>query len=323
MTVSRVIKGMDGVGPATRERVLRIAEELNYTANLSARALATGKTGVIAVISGSLSQYYYANIVHLLESQLRASGFQMRLLHTHSDLKELVSSTNAAAVDGVIIVGEYHLVKEFRSLAPQVFQSCVFIDASKHLETDHVHANLGPAVEEALELMMHSGRTRIAYIGHFNHTADRDVPEERLRTYLGVLEREGRAPELIGTNSGPSLTPDTLKRYLEERGTPDAVLCVNDETAMHVYRTLRDAGYRIPEDVLLVGCDGLPFMKCFDPPLSTIAQLMEEICALAWKFLQARITNPDLPLQQATFDARLVVRASLQSQAPSPSDNAL
>ena len=313
MTVSRVIKGMDGVGPATRERVLRIAQELNYTANLSARALATGKTGVIAVISGALNQHYYANIVHLLESQLTSSGYQMRLLHTHNDLRHLISSTNAAAVDGVIIAGKYGLVEEFRALAPEVFQSCVFIDTAKHRESDCIHSNLEPAVEEALELMIRADRARIAYVGHFNAVTSIAMPEERARTYLTVMERAARRPELIGTDPDRTLNLETLKEYIEEQGCPDALLCVNDETAMYVYRALRDAGYRVPDDVLLVGCDGLPFMKCFDPPLSTIAQPMEDICALAWQFLQARIANPDIPFQQATFNARLVVRPSLQA----------
>lgn len=313
MTVSRVIKGMNGVGPATRERVLRIAQELNYTANLSARALATGKTGVIAVISGALNQHYYANIVHLLESQITNSGYQMQLLHTHSDVRDLISSTNASAVDGVIIAGKYHLVEEFRALAPQVFRSCVFIDTAKHEATDCIHSNLEPAVMEALECMIAAGRTRIAYVGHFDAVISIATPEERMKTYLAVMEREGRRPELIGTNPGQILNLETLQQHIEAQGAPDGLLCVNDETAMYVYRALRNAGYRIPEDVLLVGCDGLPFMQCFDPPLSTIAQPMEDICALAWQFLQARIANPDTPFQQATFDAQLIVRPSLRS----------
>ncbi len=324
MTVSRVIKGRDGVGEATRERVLRIAEQLNYTPNLSARALATGKTGVIAVISGGLNQFYYANIVHLLEEEITSSGYQMRLLHTHSDLKDLVSSTHSTAVDGVIIAGKYHLVEEFRALAPQVFQSCVFIDASKHSETDYVHSNLETAVESALEMMLQAGRTRLAYIGHFqsfqqklseliSSRADEPaVVEERMQAYLSVVKRAGLTPELIGLQPAFILTSNSLSKYLQERGCPDGLLCVNDETAMYVYRAVLDAGYRVPDDVLLVGCDGLPFMECFEPPLSTIAQPMAEICALAWQFLQARIANRTLPRQHQSFEAQLVVRRSLQ-----------
>lgn len=315
MTVSRVIKGAEGVGSATRERVLRIAEELNYTANPSARSLATGKTGVIAVVSGSLNHYYYANIVHLLEPEIAASGYEMRLLNTHRELKALVNSTKSVSVDGVIVAGRYNLAAQFRALAPQVFQSCVFIDASRHDETDYVHANLAPAVEEALELMLKSGRARIAYVGHFHQTISKNMPEERMRTYLDVMERVERVPELVNADSGIPLTPEILMQALKENGAPGALLCVNDETAMRVYRVLRDLGYRIPEDVLLVGCDNLPFMEFFDPQLSTIAPPMKEMCAMAWDFLQQRIADPTIPLQQATFDARLIVRPSLLSDA--------
>ena len=313
MTVSRVIKGTGGVGPSTRERVLRIAEELNYTANLAARALATGKTGVVAIMSGGLNQYYYASIVHLLESQLRTSGYQMRLLHTESDLKDVISSTNAAVVDGVIIAGQHYVVEDFRSLEPYVLPPYIFIDTLAHTGTDHVHSNLRPAVREALELMAQKGSNRVAYVAHFGGVSSSAMVEERMSMYLSFMEGKGWPSELIGIDWEVPLRQDTLKSYLEERGCPDALLCVNDETAMYVYRTLRDVGYRIPDDVLLVGCDGLPFMECFDPPLSTIAQPLEEICARAWEFLQARIANPDLPIQQATFDAQLVIRKSLQS----------
>ncbi|RYG70604.1 LacI family transcriptional regulator [bacterium] len=158
MTVSRAIKGHNEIAPATRDRVLRIARELNYTANLSARALATGKTGIIAVISGSLNQYYYANIVHLLESQITKSGYQMRLLHTDSDLHHLVTSTNASAVDGVIVAGQHQLFGKLRQLAPQVFNLCVFIDTSKNPETDYIHSNVGSALDEGLKLMLAAGR---------------------------------------------------------------------------------------------------------------------------------------------------------------------
>lgn len=95
-------------------------------------------------------------------------------------------------------------------------------------------------------------------------------------------------------------------------GCPDGLFCTNDEAAIHVYAALQALGKRIPEDVMLFGCDGMPYMACFAPPLSSIAPPLEEIAALAWQFLRARIEKPDLPLQQATLDARLIVRRSLE-----------
>src|SRR5688500_18945792 len=67
MTVSDALHGTRRVAPATRERVRQIAKELNYMPNFTARALATGKTKTIAVLSGTINEPYYANVVHLLE----------------------------------------------------------------------------------------------------------------------------------------------------------------------------------------------------------------------------------------------------------------
>ncbi|RYZ83489.1 MAG: LacI family transcriptional regulator, partial [Proteobacteria bacterium] len=105
MTVSRVMKGEGYVAPATRETVLRIAQELNYSTNLAGRALKTGRTGTIAVVSGSLNQPYCANIVSLLESLLTSSGFQMRLVLTQGDLGDLVNATNASVTSGTLPAG--------------------------------------------------------------------------------------------------------------------------------------------------------------------------------------------------------------------------
>jgi DNA-binding LacI/PurR family transcriptional regulator len=106
-----------------------------------------------------------------------------------------------------------------------------------------------------------------------------------------------------------------LKDYFVGKGCPDAILCMNDDIAIQVYRALMDLGKRIPQDVLLAGCDGLPITEYFEPPLSTIAQPMEEMCATAWKFLQKRIAKPELPFQTVSFDAKLAVRRSLKDVA--------
>ncbi|RYG62573.1 LacI family transcriptional regulator, partial [bacterium] len=143
---------------------------------------------------------------------------------------------------------------------------------------------------------------------------DHSPAEARFRTYIGAMERAGLPCELIGTNLlHHTSIHDALQKYIAEFGCPEALVCVNDETAMYVYRALVDLGFKIPDNTFLLGCDGLPFMNCFEPPLSTIAQPTEEICALAWQFLKNRMANPDLPRQEATFDAQLVVRKSMMN----------
>ena len=104
---------------------------------------------------------------------------------------------------------------------------------------------------------------------------------------------------------------NALKRDIESKGCPDAILCQNDETAIHTYQALLGSGLRVPQDVLLAGCDGLPYMEYFETPLSTIALPMEEVCAKASQFLQQRMADPTIPRQGTTIQGHLILRKSL------------
>lgn len=309
MTVSNALSGLRTVAPATRERVRQIARELNYVPNSAARALATGRTGLIAVMSGTMNEPYYANMVHLLEQHMNAEDYKSVLLRKPNEVKELISATGNTAVDGTIAIDMTELVEEFRvySVVP-----CVAVGTFPRSFVDSVTVDLSAAVEETLDVMLAAGRQSIAYVATVHFMASDE--EVRARTYLAVMEKAGREPRIINVNTGvfDEVGP-RLKANIQKNGCPDAMLCQNDETTMCAYRVLRDLGFRVPEDVLLVGCDGQLHMKYFDPPLSTIRQPMEEMCALTWQFLRQRIANPALPLQHAILQGDLVIRESLQA----------
>ena len=313
-TVADALKGTGRVAPATREKVLRIAAELDYVPNAAARALATGRTGTVAVLCGSLNESYYANMVHLLETHLTANSLEMLVLHTRREARDLVQATQTSLVDGVIAIGFSHLIQEFLRSSRRI-QPCVLIDTSAPDFVDHITLDLRPAVEEALRLMMAAGRARIAYVSN-NRDASTHL-EVRMATYLRAMENANRAAEVldVDTQKSPHERIATIKSYLVANGCPDALLCQNDETAIYTFRALVELGLRLPDDALLVGCDGLPYMEFFEPPLSTIALPTEEICVTAARFLQGRMASPELPLQQATLQGNLVVRKSLLANA--------
>ena len=105
MTVSDALNDTRNVAPATRARIKAIAREMNYVPNFAARALVTGRSGMIAVISGAMNEPYYANMVHVLEKYLMADEYQLLLLRTQREVQHLVNSAGAAAVDGAIAIG--------------------------------------------------------------------------------------------------------------------------------------------------------------------------------------------------------------------------
>lgn len=307
MVISNVLNGTGRVAPATREKVKRIAREMNYIPNLAARALTTGRTDIIAILTGALSEPYYADMVHLLERHISTDGFHVMLMRTPDEVKELVNATGNVAVDGAIAVDVLNLVSQFRSHSTV---PCVSISTSRQSFVDSVLVDLSAGVEEALGLMLAAGRRRVAYMV----TADSMAleSETRARTYLATMKKAGRVAEIINVSTDEHFAIELkFKAHLEKHGVPDALLCQNDQTAMCAFQVLRELGLQVPSDVLLAGCDGLRSMRYLEPPLSTIAQPIEEMCATAWQFLQQRIARSDLPHQTATFQGQLIVTRSL------------
>ena len=307
MAVSNALNGTRSVAPATRERIQRIASELNYIPNFAARALAQGRTGIIAILSGPTNEPYYGTIVHLLEQHLSAQGFHLLLIRSPGEARELVNATGHLAVDGAIAVDRIDLVQEFR---PHPTIPCVSISSSPQFAVDNIFVDLSSSVEQAIGLMLDQNRQRIAYLVTSDGMANES--ETRAGAYRNAMKAAGRLVEIINvTTDDLDELEAKFKAYLEEKGCPDGLLCQNDEVAISAFHVLRELGLAIPDDILLVGCDGQRHLKYFSPPLSTIVQPMEEICKLAWEFLQRRIAEPDLPHQVATVTGRLVVRESL------------
>ncbi|RYX80229.1 LacI family transcriptional regulator [bacterium] len=309
MTVSDALNGTGRVAPATRERIVQLARELNYVPNVAARALSTGRTGRIALLSGALNEAYYANIVHILKNHVGEAGYKLLLVHTPNEVKEIADATENNEIDGAIAIDMHSLVDQFRlhSSVP-----CVSIGVYQRSFVDTVIIDLSAATEKAIKLMLATGRKRIAYVVTTVHMA---VPEEgRARAYLNTMESNGLAPEVINLNNDSiHEAPSRLTAYIKQNGCPEGLFCQNDEVAMCAYGVLRDLGYRVPDDALLVGCDGQLHMSYFNPPLSTIVQPLEEICDTAWRFLQQRMANPTLPRQHANIAGELRVTASLGS----------
>jgi LacI family transcriptional regulator len=97
---------------------------------------------------------------------------------------------------------------------------------------------------------------------------------------------------------------------VQAHGHPDGLFCHCDELAIAAFRALRDLGLHIPTDVALIGCEGNEFMEYFDPPLSTVAMPVTDLCRAAWQLLLRRMEDPDAPAQAVILPYQLQARES-------------
>lgn len=313
-TVSRVLNKREDrfISNATRERVLLASQELGYRPNMTARALVTGRTGRIAFWSPAMGGRFFQELAYRFHKTLKKDNFEM--ITGEIGLQMLDPSNTMGLtrmdVDGVIMYGgglggllKTALESNFPQKAPIVNIGSIY-DGN----LDFVMIDLYPASREAVQYLLNTGRKRVAQMLIPSIKSDE---YGRYRAYRDVLTEAGLPTEFILTPEGTSFTArEIICDYVKANGCPDAIFCSNDEIALGAFRGLRDLGKRIPQDVALIGCDGIDEVAFVDPPLATISQPVEEMCNLVWEILHRRMENSEIGQQKAVLKASFVLRES-------------
>lgn len=279
-----------------RELIRKAAEELGYRPNHAARTLATGQSYVISLQVYDMENPHQMRVARILSDILREDNYDLMVHSFQGDSVRIRS-----AVDGVIILDR----KEFPTLEFRV--PAVSIGAFVNNEVDTVHVDLECGSREALAHLLATGRRNIALVSK----EENDLGDGRTRAYFQAMDAAGLPHRLIHIKHHGRIDGwSAVAEYLRQGDTPDALFCQNDQIAEGCYRALRETGLRIPEDVAVIGCDGISQDEFVFPPLATIAQPAEEMCRVAWDFLKTRIANREIPHQSASIEAHFVRRPS-------------
>lgn len=315
-TVSRVLNGVDvPISPETQQRVRRIAAELGYQPHRLARALATGRTQTVALWASNLRSAHYSQVIYCMRQEIRRHEYDLMVSEAQPYSHDTLDTSRLLSwpVDGILAVELPRAVipgMEGLLLGGKPFVSMgVYVTPG----ADSVRVDFTEQVIEAVRHLHTVGCRRIAYLVPNWFDWFRSCRDARLYGYEAVVAEVGQEPEYILTPDEKRPSVDAvLKEHIARRGHPDGLFCFNDDMAIGAYRALRDLGLRIPGDVTLIGCDGIEDTAYLDPPITTIAQPLEEMCATAWGFLERRMREPNLPLQEITLQATLKIRGSSQ-----------
>jgi LacI family transcriptional regulator len=310
-TVSRILNEKGAAfSEETRSRVFAVAHEIGYSPNPLARALATGKSGFVALWLQTLVTSYHAQVAHAMEEALERHDYQIAVTpFGRFDRNREGYAGIPAGVDGMIAHEMYEDIWPllFRDATQQIPVVTTGIFAPME-SRDHVQVDLAAAASEAMRHLVQSGRQRIAYASDDVQSRKADM---RFIAYQSVLTESGLTPELIGLPGQDRASIRTfVKSYVLEIGCPGAIFCHNDDAAIATYRALLDLGLRVPEDCALVGCDGIPDTEYLPVPITTIVQPYADVCETACQFLKCRLADPECPPQHAVFPAVLEVRDS-------------
>lgn len=328
-TVSRVINRRNDqlISEATRERVLKAAREMGYRPHRAARALVTGRTNQVAIWMRNLSSAFDAQVMRGLLLQMHHDGYQAVIgiadllkggdFPLPSARQSSVLPEMFGSVDGCLVFEAAPqliplILRSAAGAPPLVALGGAGFRSADMPEMDYVGVDLAVGVESALEHLIGIGCRRIAFVGACR--AEEDEP--RMATYLRIMATARRPAELVRTaHHSRADARNGMQEHMAAHGCPDGLLCFNDDVALGAYRAVRDAGLRIPEDVALIGHDGIEDTEYLSCPISTLVQPVEQMTELAWRYLLRRIENPEIAPQQSLLRADLVLRGSTDREA--------
>lgn len=318
-TVSRALRGDRSVSVATREKIEKIARELNYTVDKNASSLRTQRSSTIALLffedptpDDSMINPFFLAMLGSITRAAGARGLDLLISFQRMEDDWHTRYQDSHRADGLILLGygDYTLYEQ--RLEELARQGTHFVRWGSVLD-DNIGATIGSdnvgAGRIAGEHLLDRGRRRIAFLGQ----ADEHYPEFAGR-YLGLcaaLEAAGIAPDpslKVDALSGEEEGYSAMRRLLGAGAQFDAVFAASDLIAIGAMRALAEAGRSVPGDVAVIGFDNIPAAALTAPPLTTVMQDMRGAGEALLEALCEQIEGG--AAQSRTLPATLVTRAS-------------
>lgn len=312
-TVSRALRGLEGVSPELRQQIESFAVENGYRPNPFAVSLRFDTTRTIGIVVPDVSFTHYAHIVKRIEAEARNNGYMCIITdsddkpETESYCLELLENMH---VEGIIICPTQnttdfsHLLRLKKANMP-----IVFFDRAPDIDISSVIINDATSALQATNSLIDDGARRIAFLGGSNlmkQTADRK------HGYLQALRERGIPirTELvkchnISFNSGLS---DTLE-LLSLPEPPDAIIASHGLLAISALQAVTSQGLRIPDELEIIGYLSDWVSEMCHPRISFVRQNLREIGIKAFRLLIDQI-NGDDSIQHVVVNARLELRDS-------------
>lgn len=316
-TVSHVINKTRYVSETTKIQVQKAMEELEYVPNSVAQSMRNQKTRtigfIIPILDDETSNIYFMRIAKGVENVLKQKGYHLMLSNTNESFDceiDQIRYLNTKQIDGLIIAptrGDHSIVGELVKDRYPV----VFIDRKPEgIIRDFVLNDGFKGSYEAVSGLIAKGHRKI---GILSGLLGLSPAIDRYEGYKKALTDHGMAIDesitMIGESSYSSGYAMTQK-ILKERGDITALFVSSNAISIGVIGYLQDNGYKIPEDMAIIGFDDYEWTKVSNPPLSVISQSTYELGVKAAEVLLKKVGKPSNNYKEYRLPTNFVVRKS-------------
>lgn len=282
-TVSRAFNTPESVAPATRAAVAAAALALGYEPNLSARTLRTQRSCTLGVVLPTLHNPVFAETLAGIAGAAADAGYSIIPLTTdyqEAQEQQALRRLGGRSVDGLILT----VADAARSATLAALRSArrpYVLAYNRHARHPCVSVDGETAMAELVARLQQLGHRRILMVS--GHLSASDRAQQRHRGYAAAMQASGSTAELLELPF-VAAAPELLAQRLGRADRPTALVCSNDLLALRCMRAAGLAGLRVPEDLSVIGFDGMALGTELRPSLASIAQPNAEIGrrSVAW-----------------------------------------
>ncbi|HEY5225070.1 MAG TPA: LacI family DNA-binding transcriptional regulator [Microbacteriaceae bacterium] len=321
-TVSNALSGARPVNEQTRQRIVAIAEALNYRPNKVARSLRRQETRTIALLVADIANPYYPAVARAIQDRAGAKGYVSFIGNTDGEAEaeiRVLEEMRSRSVDGVIMGTMALSAERIRSvLGPTI--ALVLLSGeglapetgdALAMEVDQVGTDDAIGIGEAVRYLQAKGVVDVGFISGpvgVVPGVGRLGAFRRAMLDAGLTLRE----DWIGHASGYTREAglEAAERLLSRHDRPAAIMCANDLIAIGVLEAARDNRLAVPAELAVIGFDDIETAKLVSPRLTTVinpASLVGSACADA---LLRRLQHPQSAYEHVALPTHLVVRES-------------
>lgn len=313
-TVSKALNGYVDVSASTRDLVMQTARELGYQPSAAARNLRRGRTDKIGLFLNTSIEYVVDYLSGIIPGAvMTAQGFNKNLLIytiTDNDPNHLLNVCRAGEIDGVILFSTHYDSQTIETLLADKFPFVVMGREIRDERVSYVVPDYYDGSYRATQYLIELGHNRIAFMTRPELTT---ANERRLQGYLDALSDAGLEHEdslIVETRLVENSGVKPTEKLLSLSELPTAIFAFHDLVAVDVIRTIQAAGHSVPEDISVLGFDGLRAGFMTMPHITTVAQPLSLIGERVIDIINKRIENPDIDAIQEIVPVEPIIRGS-------------
>lgn len=287
-TVSRLLNKPDTVSADTAGKINDAIAALGFRPNFNGRNLRAGRSRTVGVVVPTLSNTVFAQCLQGIELAARALDYSVMFTATEyrqEDEEAAVNLLLSHRVDGVILtVADASASQTLDVLDQERIPYVLTYNQPQQASRLSVSVDNRAAARDAVTYLITLGHTRICMLTGYFSASDRAI--QRYHGYLDAMRAHGLSPmPPIEVPRHTSVTAEFLQAFEQPDQRPGALFCSNDLLAFAAMRDLRAMGLRVPQDISIMGFDGIPLGELMTPVLASAVQPSEQIGEVALRTL--------------------------------------